>query len=129
MKLLIDNRGLIVFIGVNIEFGIFDEPNVEKWKIDNCYAIDSGYTLVEVESIPLEVIPGKYFYIDGEFTLNPNYSNPNELEAKVTELEDLLFASDEAVVSLYEMQMAQDEINVAQDEAITDLYEIMLGGE
>ncbi len=48
------------------------------------------------------------------------------LEEKYAELEEQLNASDESVVALYEMQLAQDEINIAQDEAITGLYEIML---
>ncbi len=128
MKILLDDRGLILVISNDIEFGTFDGE--EKWKVGNgMYFIDNNFTMVEVDSVPVEVIPDKYYYIDGEFVLNPNYSNPSEMEAKVTELEDLLLASDEAVVYLYEMQIAQDEINVAQDEAITDLYEIMLGGE
>ena len=52
---------------------------------------------------------------------------PTEAE-QIAALEELLVASDEAVVSLYEMQLMQDEVNVAQDEAITGLYE-MMGGE
>lgn len=53
----------------------------------------------------------------------------NQLIERISELEETMTMSDEAVVSLYEMRSAQDEINVAQDEAITGLYEIMLGGE
>jgi len=125
MKLLLDNRNLILVISNDIEFGTFEGE--EKWKVGNkMYFIDDDFSVAEVESVPVEVIPDKYFYIDGEFVLNPNYSNPSEMEAKVEELEELLLASDEAVVSLYEMQLVQDEINIAQDEAITGLYEIML---
>lgn len=49
-----------------------------------------------------------------------------ELAETVNQQEEMLTASDEAVVLLYEMQSTQSEINDAQDEAITGLYEIML---
>ena len=49
-----------------------------------------------------------------------------ELEATVELQEELLLASDEAVILLYEMEANQNVINEAQDEAITGLYEILL---
>lgn len=44
-------------------------------------------------------------------------------------LEEQLEASDEAVIELYESQIAQDEALAAQDEAIIELYELLQGGE
>ena len=36
-----------------------------------------GFTVVEnVENIPEDVAPYKYYYVDGEWTLNENYEDP-----------------------------------------------------
>ena len=49
-------------------------------------------------------------------------------EERITALEEQLLLTDETAVELYEMQLAQEEINIAQDTALIELYE-MLGGE
>ena len=91
MKLLLDNRKLILHIWEGIEFGTYDGE--EKWKVSEyLYMIDNGYTCVEITDVPLEVIPEKYFYIDNEFVINPNYVNPSEQERRITELETMLSA-------------------------------------
>lgn len=53
---------------------------------------------------------------------------PTDEQMKLAELEETVMATDEAVASLYEMTITQDEVNNAQDEAIIGIYE-MLGGE
>lgn len=53
---------------------------------------------------------------------------PTEEQKKIADLEETVMATDEAVASLYEMTITQDEVNNAQDEAIIGIYE-MLGGE
>jgi hypothetical protein len=52
--------------------------------------IGDNFTLVEVETLPLDVIPDKYFYIDGEFIANPNYTNQSDLEKRITAIEDTI---------------------------------------
>jgi hypothetical protein len=52
--------------------------------------IGDNFTLVEVETLPLDVIPDKYFYIDGEFIPNPNYTNQSDLEKRITAIEDTI---------------------------------------
>jgi hypothetical protein len=130
MKLLLNERNLIIGISKDIEYGVWGNVrDLSSWKIGaNEYAMDNNYSLVDIGDtpIPTYVTAGAYYYIDGEFRLADEC--PNEYRDRIVELEDLLIASDEAVVSLYEMQTAQDEINMAQDEAIIGLYELMGGG-
>ena len=45
----------------------------------------------------------------------------------MTMLEDQLAQADETAVELFEMQLAQEEINAAQDDALVEIYE-MIGG-
>lgn len=48
-------------------------------------------------------------------------------EERVTALEAQVAQADETAIELFEMQMAQEEINTAQDDALIELYE-MIGG-
>jgi len=136
MKLLIKGNEIYA-IAENISYGIYE--NEDKWRLadaeDNIlyYMIDDGFTLVEDVTIPSDYVDGKYFYENGEFVLNEDwkpYVSPEEriaqLEEAVAIQEEMLTASDEAVVLLYELQTTQSEVNDAQDEAITGLYELML---
>lgn len=130
MKILLDERNLVVAIGNTIEYGVWGNVgDLSSWKItDSHYIMDGNYRVEDIgdTEIPTYVNAGEYYYIDGEFILKDEC--PNEYKDRITLLEELLIASDEAVVSLYEMQTAQDEINMAQDEAIIGLYELMGGG-
>ncbi|ABX43303.1 hypothetical protein [Lachnoclostridium phytofermentans] len=76
MKLLLDSRKLIIAISTEITFGTFEGE--EKWKVGNIYYIDNWFTVTDVDDVPIDVIPNKYFYIDGEFVLNPNWANAPE---------------------------------------------------
>lgn len=49
------------------------------------------------------------------------------IEERVTELETQLAETDEAAISLYEAQLAQEQVNAEQDEAIIEIYELMEG--
>ena len=133
MKLLLNERNEIVAIGTDIEYGAWGNVgDLESWRINGTtYVMGTTYRAVEVnlEDIPGYVTEGcQYIYDEttGTFTLKDDC--PNEYKDRIALVEDLLITSDEAVVSLYEMQMSQEEINIAQDEAIIGLYELM-GGE
>lgn len=136
MKLLVKGNEINA-IAENISYGRYEDE--EKWRLadseDNIlyYMIDDGFTLIENVEIPSDYEDGKYFYENGEFVLNKEwkpYVSPEEkiaqLEEAVAIQEEMLTASDEAVVLLYELQTTQSEVNDAQDEAITGLYELML---
>lgn len=97
MKLLLSNRNLILAIDPVIEFGVFDEPT-EKWKVGNSYALDNGYSATEVDTVPIEVIPHKYFFIDGVFVKNPNYIDAGETENKIQSLETELQTTQQFVL-------------------------------
>lgn len=74
----------IIFEANKIEFGIWDEPDVEKWALfdanDNImyYALNDNYEVIDFDESkkPEDYIPGKYFYIDGEFVENPDWQPP-----------------------------------------------------
>ena len=76
MRILCDNKNVILFISEALIFGRFEGES--KWKInDNLYAIDNNYTCYADLTIPDEVIPYKYCYSNEiGFYLNPNWVEP-----------------------------------------------------
>ena len=60
------------------------------------------------------------------FYKEPPAKAPSEGD-RITALEEQLLATDETAVELYEMQLAQEEINMAQDDALTEIYELIGG--
>lgn len=129
MKLLLNERKLIVAIGSNIEFGVWGNvQTLSSWRITPThYMMDENYTLVDIGNteIPTYVNAGEYYYIDGEF--KPADECPNEYKKRVEALEEALILTDETAVELYEMTLTQEEVNMAQDEALVEIYEA-LGG-
>lgn len=107
MKLLLDSRKLILAIDEVIEFGIFED--MQKWKVgSNAYYIDNGFMLEEVLDIPIDIIPNKYYLIDGEFILNPNWINtPEEIKTINKQIDSLV------------LQRAESELEI--DERLTTL--------
>ena len=152
MKILVTSNGNIIANAFGFAFGAWEEADklngvvVHKWKIENekgdilGYIIDENMNAINgsenpscqtftISSFPADYVAEKYLYVNNMFVRNPEWTAPAPTaEERITELEEQLISSDEAVVLLYEMQFTQDEINVAQDEAITGLYEILLGG-
>lgn len=53
--------------------------------------------------------------------------NANKTSERADSLEESLEMADETAIKLFEMALAQDEINNAQDEALIELYEIIGG--
>lgn len=102
MKLLLDSRKLILAIDEVIEFCIFED--MQKWKVgSNAYYIDNGFTSEEVLDIPIDVTPLKYFYIDGEFVLNPNWNNtPEEIKTINENIDTLVLQRAEAELEIDE---------------------------
>lgn len=79
MQILTTNSGVVLDYGVSIEFGIWDEPNFEKWKIVKdayfYYYVDCNFKVFTVDEVPADFAEMKYVYSEEEgFTPNPNYS-------------------------------------------------------
>lgn len=140
MKLLLTERGQIVAINSSIEYGVWgNHGTVASWRIGKMsYMMDDSFSVVEVPDahILTYVREYEYYYIDGEFKLADEC--PNEYRDRITALEALtleqklqLQQADDTAIELYEMQMAQEEINQAQDDALIEIWEMieMGGGE
>ena len=114
MKLLLDERNLIVAIGSDIAYGVWGNvKDMYSWRITKTsYMMDNNFRVVEVDSVPNNVHEGEYYYIDGEYVYNENCPDSyqkkyDDLEATVTDL-----ASTQADI-LYEMSCSElglDEI-------------------
>lgn len=87
MRLLLDEKKVIIAIGADIEFGVWGNIGVfPSWKISSTfYIIDDTYTVVEVNEIPNYVTPILYRYVNGEFVLAEEAKN--ELEKRIEALE------------------------------------------
>ena len=55
------------------------------------------------------------------------FNAKSETNQKFSEVNESLALADETAIELYEVQMAQEDINAAQDDALIELYE-MIGG-
>ena len=89
--------------GIEINTIVADEAFVKS------YCEKHGYTYEE------DILP----------EVEPIHTPTNE--ERITALEEQLLATDETAVELYEMQLAQEEINMAQDDALTEIYELIGG--
>lgn len=119
MKMLLDERNKILFITSFAEYGVWDEPNVNKWKIGaNEYTLDNNYSVAEVDEVPIDVIPGKYFFIDGSFVTNPNFINKDGLERKIDDLGNGIADVENAMC---ESELLTDERIGAIEDAICEI--------
>ena len=110
MYLLLDARGLILAISSVVEYGTFE--NEKKWKLDNGYVIGNNLTTVNLDNVPIEIMPMKHYYINGEFMNNPNYTSPNEQELNIQDLKE--------ENSLLKAQVEEHELNQAETELDID---------
>lgn len=114
MFLILDDLKKIVHISKMAEK--VKKNDIDYIKVNSNNAIlDVGYEIVEVEEIPIEIIPEKYMYIDGEYSLNPGWVNPNANE----EYEQRISALQEANATL------EDAVNV-QGEKISTLQDMVI---
>jgi hypothetical protein len=88
MKLLLDERKKIIYIGEVIERTIVG--TVPAWQIGNNFAIDDSYSVLEVASVPIEVIPYKYYCFGGTFVANPNYDTTKPTEVTFEQIKNQL---------------------------------------
>ena len=97
MFLLLDDRNKIKEIS---NMAIRLEDNTIKIA-DNLIIGNKEYSIVEVDNVPIEIIPEKYFYINGEYELNTNWEE-SQLSEKVNVLEKDNESLNEAIVDLTE---------------------------
>lgn len=122
MKLLLNERNLIMGIGSGIEFGVWGNvKDMPSWKITpTSYMMDGNFRLVDIgdTEIPTYVKEMQYYYINGEFKLADEC--PNEYKDKIVEVENTV---EEVVDSITIIEDAACETEVMTDERITALEE------
>lgn len=93
------------------------------WRSSNKDDImDDNYTCVEVENIPDGLIPHKYCYDNGEFTLNPNYSENNIPLTLVRQMETM-------VLKLFQNTNNVASENIKINEFVTNMDNIRVESE
>lgn len=102
MQILTTNSGVVLDHGVSIEFGVWDEPNFEKWKITKdeffYYYVDCNFKVFTVNSVPNDFRDSKYIYSEEEgFTLNPNYNTSSDEDNNSTVWDEMAAAIQEGV--------------------------------
>ena len=104
MKLLLDERNLVIGIGSEIEYGVWGNlKDCASWKINqSSYAMDNNYRVEDIgdTEIPTYVREGEYFYVDGEFRLADEC--PNEYKERITELEGTVAEQETSIYELTE---------------------------
>lgn len=124
MKLLLDERNLIIAIGNDIEYGIWGNiQNIASWRITSSYYIaDSNYHLVDIGDmeIPTYVKEYEYYFIDGEFKLADEC--PNEYRDNIqTNAESITIIED----ALCETETFNDERMAAIENALCELSTLL----
>ena len=92
MDILIMDDGTLVHSSESIEFGKLDasEPGVEKFKVgDTMFYLPTGLTLVRGVDVPQQITPYKHRYVNGVFSLNPNWQEPVTVESVQQQLTDV----------------------------------------
>ena len=131
MKLLLNERNLIVGIGSVIEYGVWGNiDNLKSWKINETdYAMDNNFMVVDIgdTEIPTYVKEGQYYYIDGEFKLADEC--PNEYKDRIVVLEEDMVDTQDALCeqsaitesSIADIGNAMCETDIFTDERIAAL--------
>ena len=118
MNILV-KENIVIAIGSNITFGIYDEPNTEKWRVADendkllFYIIDYDYQLVENVEIPQDYVHGKYFYENGTLVLNTDWKPYVSPEERLTYLEE--------VVANLGGESVWDEMALAIEEGVNEV--------
>lgn len=124
MKLLLNERKLIIAIGNSIEYGVWGNAGEQaSWRIsDNYFMMDNNFTLEDIgdTEIPTYVNEGQYYYVNGEFKLADEC--PNEYRDSITKLEEEVAITELTMIENYE---AQEEINAQTENALIEIYEMM----
>ena len=126
MKLLLDERNLIIAIGNSIEYGNWGNiQDMSSWKISTTrYIMDNNYSVVDIGDleIPNYVNPNEYYFIDGKFKLADEC--PNEYKDRIVTVEEELTNTELALVEQYEINLALEDDLINTQLALTEQYEL-----
>lgn len=97
--------------------------NTETYYEDEVQTVEETYTVDTVTAYTPNVEAWESWKASLPDPVDPEPT----MEDRVTALEAQVAQADETAIELFEMQMAQEEINTVQDDALIELYE-MIGG-
>jgi hypothetical protein len=124
LKLLLNDRKIIIAIGSEIEYGVWGNIGTEaSWKVNkNTFYADNNYSITNVpdDSIPSYVIPNAYIYSNGEFKLIDEC--PNEYRDKITENTEAIVTIENAMC---ETEIYSDERISAIEDALCELSTLL----
>ncbi|MBQ8206345.1 MAG: hypothetical protein IJZ77_02690 [Bacilli bacterium] len=125
MRLLLNERNLIVAIGNDIEYGIWGNVGTAaSWKIaSNSYMMDGNFHLVDIGNmeIPTYVHERQYYFIDNEFKLADEC--PNEYRDNInTNTKSIITIED----AMCETEVYNDERIAALEDAICELSTLLI---
>lgn len=135
MKLLLDERNLVLAIGSTIEYGVWGNiEDLASWKIsDTQYLVANNCTVLDIgdTEIPTYVNAGEYYYIDGEFKLKDEC--PNEYKDRITTLESDMVDTQDAIceqsvtteTSITDIENALCETELLTDERIAAIEDAL----
>ncbi len=86
MKLLIDSTDKVV-IDIVETAEVTANGNIN---VGTCIYAVPNITVLEVDTVPDNVKPQAYKYIDGEFVVNEDYREPFDLEATVRQQQEII---------------------------------------
>lgn len=110
------------FVTLTIE-AIEHTRQVEQYVEDEVQTVDEVYTIDTMTAYEPNIEAWEAWKAS-----QPTPSEPEPTtEERITALEEQIAQADETAIELFEMQLAQEEINAAQDDALIEIYE-MIGG-
>lgn len=110
------------FVTLTIE-AIEHTRQVERIVDDEVQAVDEVYTIDTVTAYTPNIEAWEAWKASLPEPAEPEPTT----EERITALEAQIAQADETAIELFEMQLAQEEINAAQDDALIEIYE-MIGG-
>lgn len=124
MKLLLNERKLIVGIGENIEYGVWGNlEEIASWKITASYfLVDDNFTLIDIGDmeIPTYVTENRYYFINNEFKLGDEC--PNEYRDSIKENTQSIITIEDAIC---ETEVYNDERIAELENAICELSTLL----
>ena len=103
MKILLKENGVVFDFGEDI---VFAKPGAEDGGLMPCEEAEATHiwnkekniacmahqeiTMIEVETIPSNVEPEKFKYVDGEFVENEDFTEWHSEEERLSALEDMM---------------------------------------
>ena len=104
--------------------GYTEEPIYIRKHPNGCYVQTSQET---AEGISYKSTPYSIGGLDGADEVLVVKQDADDIYMDIKTAQEQFALADNTAIELYEMQMAQEQINAAQDDALVEIYE-MIGG-